>query len=291
MEIYLSSGAFCSRSLPDIVQFSLDNGLAHIELSSGVRYEPDMLAPVRASSGQPIRYLVHNYFPTPAEPFVLNLASADDQVLQRSCDLCKTAIALAAELGAPFYSVHSGFAVHLTPELLGDPVAQARLSKNAYMSYDAAYERFAETVKGLAEFAKSQGVRLLIENNVVSPLYLSKHGHNPFLMAIASEIVRLMEDINDATLGVLVDVGHANVSATALNFQREQFIETVAPYIGGFHLSDNDGQTDQNLPFDADAWFCPFLKDFPDTTLVIEAYRLSLEQMQQQYQVLETVLS
>ncbi len=290
---FLSSGAFQTRSLPDIVTFSVEQGLDHVELSSGVKHDPEQLASVYATTGQPMRYLVHNYFPAPEKSFVLNLASSDNQVMQQSVDHCQRAIALAAELGAPFYSVHSGFAVHLTPEILGDPDAQSRLGQTAYMTYEDAYQRFFESVKQLINEAKTQGIRLLIENNVVSPLYLDKHGHNPFLMATADEIVEFMNAINDPTLGLLVDVGHANVSATALKFDRHEFLETVAPYIGGFHLSDNDGQTDQNLPFNKNAWFCPFLQQFQQQTpvpIVIEAYRLSLDQMRSQYAELSTLL-
>ncbi len=290
MEVYLSTGAFRHRSLDNIVAFSLERSIDHIELSSDVRYSPDLLEPVRATNGA-IHYLVHNYFPPPADPFVLNLAAFDAQSLRRSRDLCRTAIDLAAELGAPFYSVHSGFAFQLTPDLLGDSGAQARIPKNAYTSHDVAYTTFVESVTILAEYAGSKDVQLLIENNVVSPLYLAEHGNNALLMASADEVLRLMRDVNESNLGVLVDVGHLKVTATALGFCPERFVELVAPYIGAFHLSDNDGHTDQNLPFDETAWFCPLLREFPDAPLVIEVYHLSWQQMRWQYQVLEAVLA
>lgn len=291
MNFYLSSGAFRTKSLKEIVSFSVEHGLDRIELSSGLRHEANLLQPVRDTNGVSVNYLVHNYFPPPAKSFVLNLAASKDEILELSCNLCKTAIDLAVELGAPFYSVHSGFAVNLSPELLGKPEAQALLPEKAYISYSAAYDRFVETVKSLTEYAKTKNVKLLIENNVVSPLYLKKHEHNPFLMASPDEIVRFMEDVNDSNLGLLVDVGHANVSATALGFDRDEFVEKVSPYICAFHLSGNDGQTDQNLPFDRDAWFCKFLPSFANLTWVIEAYKLSLEQINQQHRVLEEILS
>lgn len=289
MRVYLSTGAFRCQSLGEIVEFSLEHGIDHIELSSGVSYRPNLLEPVRATNGT-IHYLVHNYFPPPEDPFVLNLAASDTQILRRSRDLCQIAIDLTAKLGAPFYSVHSGFAFQLSPNLLGDPSAQAHLPNSRYVSYDVAYSIFVESVTILTEYARSKGVRLLIENNVVSPLYLAKHGNNALLMASADEIIRLIQDVNDPNLGVLVDVGHLKVTATALGFQREQFVEIVAPYIGAFHLSDNDGYTDQNLPFDETTWFCPLLRESCEVPIVIEAYELSWQQMQRQYEVLYAVL-
>lgn len=290
MRVYWSTGAFRQPTLAHIIEFSLAHGICHIELSSGVEYQPDLLDPVRASLGD-IHYLVHNYFPPPADPFVLNLAASDRQMLQRSLDLCRTAIDLSAELGAPFYSVHSGFAFRLTPDLLGDPVAQSRVPKSEQIPYEVAYGIFAESVATLADYASSKGLRLLIENNVVSPLYLQRHGENALLMASAVEIDRFMQDMGHPALGILVDTGHVKVTSAVCGFQREKFLETLAPYIGAFHLSDNDGVRDQNLPFDEGAWFCAFLRDFPGIPVVVEAYGLSWEQMQHQSRVLEAVLT
>lgn len=71
----------------------------------------------------------------------------------------------------------------------------------------------------------------------------------------------------------------------------EEFIESVAPYVEAFHLSDNDGQKDQNRPFDETAWFCPVLRDFSNLPCVIEVYSLSPDEIEKQVGILETVLS
>jgi sugar phosphate isomerase/epimerase len=287
--VYISTGAFRSTELTEIIQFSIDHGIDHIELSSGVAYQSNLLAPVREASQTQMTFLVHNYFPPPEAPFVLNLASSDTDTRQRSVDLCEKAIDLAAELEAPFYSVHSGFTFNVTPDMLGEPEAQREIPLSAHIPYEQAYTIFVENVINLTQYAKSKGLRLLIENNVISPIYLTEHNGNTLLMATADEIVRLMTDVNDTALGVLVDVGHVNVTANALGFRREDFVEELAPAIGAFHLSDNDGQKDQNLPFDQNAWFCPLLGRFPGVPIVIEAYGLTWRQMEEQYRVLDVV--
>lgn len=287
MKPYLSTGAFRTRSLPEILRQCAELGINHLELSSGVAYQPGLLDTVRSAPRTAMRFLVHNYFPPPAESFVLNLASSDPQILRRSLEFCKAAIDLSAELGAPFYSAHSGFAFNLTPEMLGKPEAQSKIS--ASQSYEAAYAAFLESARMLAGYAASRGLKFLIENNVVSPRYLERAGANALLMSTAEEIVRFLQDANDPNLRLLVDVGHVNVSATALHFEREQFIERVAPYIEAIHLSGNDGVTDANQPFDASAWFFPLLKEFVLTPLVIEVYHLSPGQIQAQYRALEGI--
>jgi sugar phosphate isomerase/epimerase len=289
MEAYISTGAFPFNELPAIIEFSVNHGIDRIELSSGVAYDPNLLDQVRATNQMQLLYLVHNYFPPPEQPFVLNLASSDPKIQKLSFDLCREAIDLSSELGAPFYSVHSGFAFDMLPDLLGKPAAQRHIPKSSYIPYSEAYDVFKENIIGLAKHARSKGVRLLIENNVVSPTYMTEHNDKTLLMVSADEITQLITDVDDSALGVLVDVGHVNVTAHALGFRREAFVEALAPHIGAFHLSDNDGQTDQNLPFSEDTWFCPLLTDFPHVPVVIEAYNLTWRQIQEQFQVLDVL--
>ena len=74
--IYVSTGAFGDLPLQAILKRSLDVGITGIELSSGVPYASNILEVVRSHHPQ-FDFLVHNYFPPPADPFVLNLAALD----------------------------------------------------------------------------------------------------------------------------------------------------------------------------------------------------------------------
>ncbi len=48
-------------------------------------------------------------------------------------------------------------------------------------------------------------------------------------------------------------MGHARVSATALDFDPIEFMERIKPFTEALHLSENDAQEDQNLPFEESA--------------------------------------
>ncbi|TAJ10907.1 MAG: sugar phosphate isomerase/epimerase [Nitrospirae bacterium] len=267
--IYVSTGAFKTRDLGQILDVCLREGVHRLELSSGTAFSEHLLDLVRRSRGTPMRFLVHNYFPPHRIPFVLNLASTDPQALVRSRDHCRTAIALAAEVGAPFFSVHAGAAMNARPEDLGQP--QTHL---VHGDVRRAYELFVESVSELARAAAAAGVSLLIENHVVAPFNLIE-GENRFLFAsTAEDILRLMEDVGAPNLGLLLDVGHLKVTAASLGFDPRRLVERVAPFVRAFHLSDNDGKSDQNLPFGREAWFMDLLADFPEATYIIEAYRL-----------------
>jgi len=288
-DLYVSTGAFTASSLGEILRTCRDHGIDRVELSSGLQHAPDFLAPVHATPE--LAYLVHNYFPPPAEPFVLNLASTDSSTLARSHAMAREAIDLAAQLGAPFYSVHSGFALNLTPALLGNPAGQAAAAAHQHVSRDDAYAIFLRSVSQLADHARSRSIRLLVENNVLSPIYLAKHGANPLLLCDADEILRFFRDLSDDSVGLLLDVGHAKVSATALGFAPADFLIRVAPHIGAWHLSDNDGIADQNRPLDETAWFFPHLREHAPVPIVLEIYRLTPGQLREQLALVQGALT
>jgi len=70
-QIYVSTGAFGSKNLPEILTFASENGISTIELSSGVKYTDDM-RPIllKALHTEKLKFLIHNYFPPPKIPFV-----------------------------------------------------------------------------------------------------------------------------------------------------------------------------------------------------------------------------
>ncbi len=83
-----------------------DFDLRHIELGAQVKVNHD---PILEILDQPADYLIHNYFPPPITPFVLNLASGNETLRNQSIKFVAETISLSAKLGAPFYSIHAGF--------------------------------------------------------------------------------------------------------------------------------------------------------------------------------------
>ncbi len=285
-EVYLSTGAFRTRSLDDIIFHCLRHDIRHLELSSGL--DPVDLKAVAHRLETLAPCLVHNYFPPPATPFVLNLAADDRQALAASLALCRQAIDLCAALGAPFYSVHGGFVAALTPEHLGDADAQAVLALGIDTdAYERAFDRFCESMATLSAYARAARVRLLVENNVQARRPI---GVRHLLMVTAGDFERFFARLNDRNLGVLVDVGHLIVSGKTCDFMPSEFCLRLAHRIEAFHLSENDGWADQNLPVRADSWFWPIVRHFPEATLVLEAYGLSISQMLQQRDLVAGIL-
>lgn len=170
-------------------------------------------------------FLVHNYFPAPAEPFVLNLASVEKDSLEKSLAHCRRAIELTAELGAPFYAAHAGFATSVSVEHLGRPFDDTKT-----VPRDTAYKIFRQSVTELLAHADKYGVAFYVENNAVAPFNAPDGRNNMLLLSDPDELVEFYNDINDPNFGYLVDVGHINVSAKTLGFDRHSNHVTFAQH-------------------------------------------------------------
>jgi len=202
--------------------------------------------------------------------------------LTRSREHCRFAVDLSAELNASFFSVHAGFAFAARPEDLGKD-----LTGVPRFSLEEAHQTFVESLRSLCAYSMDRGVRFVVENNVIAPFNLVGGKNRLGLCATADDILQTYADVESSNLGFLIDVGHLKVTANALGFDRHAFLDRVAPYVAAFHLSDNDGLADQNLPFGTEAWFVPRLKDFPNAWMVLEAYRLEADQIRACCKIIE----
>ena len=283
--LYISTGAFKENNLSNILKECETTDFHCLELSSGIQFSNLLRNKCKQLSGE-MSFLIHNYFPGPVKPFVLNLASTDPLTLKLSRDHCQNAIDLCVDLGAPFYSVHSGFAMNLKPEQLGQPDEQSRISAKNVINPKLAYNIFLESIYQINCYAEEKSIGILIENNVVTSKHVERGKKDTFLMVKSDEIICLMKDVASPNLGLLVDVGHLNVLANALGYDRGNFLEDVKSHIRAFHLSENDGITDQNMSVRKDSWFLPHLKEFPNAVVVLEVYNLSPEEIKDQLKLL-----
>lgn len=290
MNVFFSSGAFGHIPLSAMLTETENTPGTGLELSSALPFAPDLEDNVRAAANRGFPLLVHNYFPPPERPFVLNLAATDPEIRQASLDLARRAINLTAAIGAPFYSVHSGFAMNLTADQLGNPAAQSALRRDSLIDRATAENSFLESVRTLACFARSKGVRLLVENNVITRQQVTAGRADTLLMTSPEDARDFFAALADDSVGLLLDVAHAKVAAGALGFPPERFFEMLPERIHALHLSDNDGSVDNNQPFARDAWFAPHARQFAHLPQVIEVYYLDANERASQLSVLVSML-
>ena len=250
--IYISTGGFSQKTAYEAVLEFIQERISGIELSGGL-HDPEAKANLQSLQGD-LLLQIHNYFPPPEEPFVLNLATLNQEIALISLDHVKRAIRLAAELGQSIYSFHAGFLMDPKLEELGRKIQ----SRSLFTRKDCLL-RFIERVNLIDEYAQSFGVKILIENNVLSAKNLSEFKANPFLMATADECIYVMNQTS-TNVNLLVDVAHLKVSATSLGFDPVDFLQSCNKWIAAYHLSDNDGTRDSNESISRGSWFWPHLR-------------------------------
>jgi sugar phosphate isomerase/epimerase len=221
------------------------------------------------SAGMGSSFLLHNYFPPPSDPFVINLASPNDKIRNRSIEFCKIGLRNCRAIVSPFYSVHSGMAVDPRPEALGRPIPQGEAIPIA-----EAQAIFRDSVANLVGTAKELGVRLLLENHVLASFNAPSGKNFLLLLCGLEDFENFDRDFPWQEVGILLDVGHLKVSASTLGFDPHRAIHAVRHRIGALHLHDNDGTTDMHQAFGNDAWFLGELPNMhPDAVFIVESGR------------------
>jgi len=218
-------------------------------------------------------YLVHNYFPAPTDEFVLNLASPDGAVLERSRAFVASSLELAAGLGSPLYSVHAGF--------VADPVGFDGTSFVFPEGGDvrAAEDRFRYSIEAAGARARELGLELLVENNVCTEATRGS------LLFQTPEEFEALPDVP-----ILLDTGHLNVSAHTLGFDRRDFARRHGWRVHAVHLHDNDGSRDAHEPAREGSWALDAVRDSAAEYVVVEARFANVERLRDHVEWLSACL-
>lgn len=264
--IYVSSACLKHDKIKDTVDELARNGFKNIELSGGTKYyegyEEDLF---ELKDKYNLHYLLHNYFPPPKHDFILNLASLNNEIYQKTLEHYEEAISLSRKLGVKKFGFHAGYFIDFNIHEVGKNISLTELYNK-----EKVLEKFCEGYNYLKEKAKD--IELYVENNVLSHTNsITFKGRCPFMLTDYKGYEELKSYID---FKLLLDVAHLNVSANSLNIDfDEQLIKMIAisDYI---HLSDNDGFHDQNMCFSDDSDILNILKDynFNNKTVTIETY-------------------
>ena len=279
--IYISSGGFSKMTAKQSISKLNAIGINNIELSGGCYFDDYQSILTRLSTTN--NFIVHNYFPVPKKPFVLNLASLNASQFEMSLCHASSAIKLAAALGSPYYSIHAGFLLDVTVTELGK-----NLSKKKLYPKPQSMSQFITALNYLSEVAYDNSIELLVENNVLSQPNFNQFDQDIFIFSQSDDGVEIME-ATPSNVNLLIDVAHLKVSAHSLGFSKTDFLKNISKWIKAYHLSDNNAITDQNKSFDEHSWFWPYLKTGLDY-YSLEVYSMSEKLLCSQYQLAKKVL-
>jgi len=250
-------------SIQEALDLCQKSGITQIELGSNHCYDEhveDIIA------RYPFTYLVHNYFPTPKESLVVNIASLNDTIHAQSIAHCERSIDFCQRIGAKLYSFHPGFLSD--PDggrFLSDPDG-GHIVANMYdfrwnegaldaLQYDSAFSRMIQSITHLSAYAKERNVKIAIETEGS----VQHAGH--LLMQKPEEYAVFMQHFSPDAIGITVNLGHLNLASRHFSFEPEHFIDQISEYIVAFEMSHNNGCEDQHLPLVAGAWYWDIISD------------------------------
>lgn len=264
--IYVSSTCLKHDKIKDTVDELAQNGFKNIELSGGTNYyegyEEDLL---ELKDNYNLNYLLHNYFPPPKQDIILNLASLNNGIYQKTLEHYEEAISLSRKLCAKRFGFHAGYFIDFNTKEVGNNISLTELYNK-----DEALKRFCEGYNYLKE--KAEDIELYIENNVLS--YTNANifkGQCPFMFTDHEGYEELSSVID---FRLLLDVAHLKVSANSLHINFIEQLNKMIPISDYIHLSNNDGLHDQNMCFSDDSNILNILKNynFNNKTVTIETY-------------------
>jgi len=246
LTVFVSSVAVKAERIVDVVDALAIAGIREIELSGGTVFYPEIFSDLRRlKEHYNLSYLCHNYFPPPEVPFVLNLASLDDEIYLKSIAQVKKAISLSLELGAKKYAFHAGFYADLKLSEIGQS-----LEGKVVLNREVSDQRFKSAVVSLVQEFGDQ-LQLYIENNVYSQQAYSLYKESsPFMFTHSKDWIEI------SGVKPLLDLAHLKVSCRSLRLNFVQEAMNLLALTDYIHVSDNDGISDSNqvLSLDSDLW-------------------------------------
>ena len=192
------------------------------------------------------KFTLHNYFPPPKKSFVLNIASNDSDIIELNRDLVNKALNLSLSAKSPVYAVHAGYLSKATARNDGN----FDFDKEEY-SYSSALDRSVKFINDISEKFEKNDVKFLIENLFPSV------ARNSSLFCNYDQIKELIDQV-PKSIGLLLDLGHMNISSNIMSFDRNKFLEKYLSNFGDrlheVHISENAGLKDEHRALEKDSW-------------------------------------
>jgi len=282
--IYISSSCLKHIKIRDSIQELVDNGYKNIELSGGTEYYKNMEDDILyLQEKYNLNYMCHNYFPPPKEPLVLNLASLNDDIYERTFSHLKESIELSKRLGSHRFSFHAGFFLDISLLEIGRNISKCEMF-DRHKSMQRFYDGFNE-LKSL-----SGDISLYIENNVYSfNNSVTYNNEDIFMLTHYDDFLNLKEQID---FKFLLDVAHLKVSSATLKLDFEKQLSKLVECSDYIHISDNDSLSDSNQPLQKDSELVRNLKkyDLKNKDFTLEIYD-GIESIDNTYKTLEGIIN
>lgn len=238
--IYVSTACLKHNKISEAIEELTLAGIKNIELSGGTNYYKDLEQDlVKLKDLHGLNYAFHAYFPPPKEPFVVNLASCNDDIYRKSIQHYENCIEMMERIDCRVLSIHAGFLVEVTEKEIGK-----KIQNKIIYDKEKAYDRFCTAYEKLSSLCKKTGIEFYLENNVLSRENYEEFGQNNYFMM--TDYSSIMEMKKRLDFNLLLDLGHLYVSSNTLNLSFVKECEQLAEEVKWYHISDNNGVKDEH---------------------------------------------
>ena len=274
-EIFVSTTFSTDDSkISDVLQQCEENGISNVELGSNHTYEENFESIVGKHSFQ---YLVHNYFPIPEDSFIINIASLNDQIRQRSIDHIFRAIDFCECIEAGLYTFHPGFLTDPQDSNLDSSNYDFQFNDDSlqFDNRSRAFERMTTAISDIISYSKKKSVLIAIETEGS----ISKKDH--LIMQQPEEYERFFSLFSPDEIGINLNLGHLNLASKAFGFSRNEFVKLTSDFIVAMEMSHNNGENDDHLPLVDDAWYWGLISDpiFKKVYKILEFRESNIKQL------------
>jgi len=267
--IYISTSCLrYTRDLSEILFLYKKAGITNIELGSNHDYVEGIDALL--NNYRECNFIIHNFFPPQKVPFILNLASGNKNIRNKSVEMCKKAIAICGRSNIPLYSFHPGFRVK-------DTLGLDFSVKGPLIPYEMAFKNFIKSIDEILCYAKNVKVSVALEN--------LEHRHDAYLMTKPDEFENFLAIFPE--FYVLLDLGHLKIASLKLGFGVTDFIKSVKDNVIAVHIHENNGRVDNHLRPNRSKFIYDNIKYINCPNLILESRNLDITELMKELSELE----
>lgn len=256
--LYITSLCSPKRRITDGVCELAELGFRNIELTGRTEFYAHIEEGLLDFKKEyKLNFLIHNYFPPQKDNFVLNLATKNPDLREKTLNLIRQAINLSKKFGNNLYTIHPGYRYDLLPKLKeGFFIKESQRSNYK--------EDFYQTLNKVLDEIIPDGFKIAVEN-----LCPQSSDERYSFLAGPEDIEQFLNYYHDRpNVGILLDFGHLNVASNRLIFDKETIVNNLfvkyPDRIFGIHISENDNQVDYHNISSLDSWQIEFLYKFKE---------------------------
>ena len=237
--IYVSTACISEKNLNENLKIFNKLNIKNIELTGNILFEKNYKKILKYYKlNYKFNFLIHNYFPIPKKPFMLNLGTENSYLNRKSVDNCLKAIDLCNQLKIKKFSVHSPFLVNFKISEAGKKIKERKISNKFKI-----LKIFKKNFNLLKKYV-DYDLKLYVENNVLSKENFINFGKkNPLMLTSFKDFDDMRQELN---FNPLLDVGHLKVSSKTLGLNFIEEFDNFSKYTDFIQVSDNNGCKDQN---------------------------------------------